>query len=298
MNDLQLSALKSWCSLNDPVHVTNLKEFCNKQQGTIKYTLDTDKVSVVSSAIAIGNSADEEEDIAKKMSALLGSNTPTSLPEADYKKLLVAFKNAPASGGTTLLDMARVAAGFNPIDVKNNDATKYNDYIKRVFECPLFTIEMNNTITYDRKDSDWQTAIEDIANLYEGIDAKDKEKIESSLKQVATAASSNEQTCQSESLFAQSSLNINSTNSGTNEVIVYIYSSNVQMEQSSSKGGTCRQTKFTISKSQIRFYSEFWEEYAETVMNRHIKVLNDWLDNNNTKDGSRKINFTCLKTIK
>ena len=59
---------------------------------------------------------------------------------------------------------------------------------------------------FTRHTSDWNEAIDQISNLYEGISTSDKRKIVENLKTLDKAASSSSKTKQTESLFTQSTI--------------------------------------------------------------------------------------------
>lgn len=240
---------------------------------------------------ATGSKAEEERLRSKSLDGFLGGLPDgSSLDDDNQEQLLQVFKNNPSSGCTSLMDMARVAAGFDPTEPFNDDnLVKFRNYLKRVANCPLMTINYADTVSYDKKVSDWNDAIKGMVDLFEGIETSQKNKIKDSLINLTKCALSHTKTEQSTTLFTQSTINVD--NSG---LYFYAYYSSVKIVADKKKGHTVVQNKFNISRIKLRFYTEYWPSYAEKVMNAHVKSFDNWLNDNNTPDGDNMPDLFCF----
>lgn len=246
-------------------------------------------------------SPEESTNIATSTAVVLGSSDTAAIDKAmkeaietDREKAIEQFKKYPLLGCTTVLDMARVASGYDPNGDMNDQNTKdkYNDYVKRIQTCPFFHLNMNEKQTLNRSESSWGEAIDQISNLFSGVTSKDKEKIVQAVKNLANAVSSKSNTRQGTSLYSVSAIN-----SDEHTIDVYIYFSDISMIASSKKGSDSKQTEITITKTNLSFDTEMWVFYAEKVYDKHYKSIEDWLDDNITEPGNLKTNL-CVGGFK
>ena len=246
---------------------------------------------VVSGSTVVGSGTQDALDKDKAFSALLpppGADEPLTMEK--YNELLKIFTDNPATGCTTVMDMARIAAGFNPLSPELESNQKaFDDYVTRIMRAPFFFLNTSSRTDYQRGEKNWDVVINSIVDLYEGIESQSKQEIKKSLISMARAATSRTNTRQTKNLFAQSTIDLEE------EIQVYIYSSTISLEESERKGSTSKQTDIAIIKARLTFYKNLWPSYAQTVMNRHVKLVNDWLDENTTKPGIQPINLTCFK---
>ena len=281
-----LKQVDNWC-LKNSIPYKEPKKTHLDDSGKNKATEKNIPVTVsVSGAIVIGSGKEE----ALKKDSLVKS-PPGDLSDHDYQELLKAFVDAPATGCTTVLDMARQSSGYDPLEALSNDnAKKFKDYTNRVLDAPFFHIRGSDSSKYINKTKNWNDVIDFVTGLYEGVSSEDKARITKNIKSLAEVAASAVDTEQQQSLFVQSTLQVDQV------LQVYIYSSHITMEEHSHKGAHSTQTVVTIKRVILDFYVDLWPSYAERVMNKHVKKLNVWLDDNTTKkDTSKKVNLTCLK---
>lgn len=179
---------------------------------------------------------------------------------------------------TTLSEMARIAANYQPQTLDNDgaNAAAYEDYLRRMGTNPLFTLRMADVLTYNRESSDWNQVIDAIADTFEGVAAKDKNTIVKGLKTLAQAASSKMSTTQTESLFVQNAVNIDGV------VSLYLYSSKVTFFETNEKGYDTKQTTYDIRRVEFELQSKLWPEYAAKVAQKYTAFVDDWLNNNST----------------
>ncbi|MEC4816465.1 MAG: hypothetical protein SAK29_24835 [Scytonema sp. PMC 1069.18] len=286
----ELEKVNYWCTMNDPANAQREESTFFSFSGMSGIEPPT----VVSGAMVTGSGLENALEQDKIFSSRLPS-TGQSLSVFQYNQLLETFKSNPATGCTTVMDMARIAAGFNPLskpedpkEERQKQEKAFEDYVVRIMKAPFFFLNESSRDDYHRGERDWGNAIKTIVDLYEGIESQSKDSIRKSLEEMAKAATSRKDTRQTKNLFAQSTIDL------AKEVQVFIYSSSISLEESESKGSTSKQTDITIIKARLTFQKETWPAYAEMVMNRHVKLISDWLDDNTTKGGDVKTNLTCF----
>lgn len=281
-----IGSVNSWLSTNNP---KNVPEVIRSKQGS----------NAVGAVAAV--SPDQSTNIATSAAVVLGSSDTSAIDNAmkeaiktDREKAIEQFKKYPLLGCTTVLDMARVASGYDPNGDMNDQNTKdkYNDYVKRIQTCPFFHLNLNEKQTLNRSETSWNDAINQISNLFTGVASKDKEKISQAVTNLANAVSSKSNTRQGTTLYSVSAIN-----SDEHTIDVYIYFSDISMIASSKKGSDSKQTEINITKTNLSFDTEMWEYYAEKVYDKHYKSIEDWLDDNITKPGNLATNL-CIGGIK
>lgn len=206
-----------------------------------------------------------------------------------YEEAVEEFKKHPLVGCTTVFDMARIVSGYNPNEeVEGENRERYDDYVKRIMKCPFFHLKKNEIEYFHRKDKSWSAAIKEIANLFTGVTEGDRENITQSIINLANAATSNRNTRQGKSLFSVSTLS-----SDDHMVEVYIFSTSISLIETKKKGSDSKQTDLDISKIDLAFAVDMWPYHAEAVYKKHLELIDDWLDDNNTRPGPEPTNL-CI----
>lgn len=178
----------------------------------------------------------------------------------------------------TLSEMARNSAGYQPQTLDNTGAqsAQYQQYLRNIGSCPLFILQMSDRLHYDRESSDWNDVITAIANTFEGIAAEDKNKIVSGLTSLAQAASSKMSTTQTENVFVQNAVNVDS------KVSLYLYNSRITFQETKGKGYDSKQTAYDIVRLELTFQSALWPQYCPAVAAKFHSSIDDWLNNTST----------------
>ncbi|MGN0612860.1 MAG: hypothetical protein ACI4JB_03090 [Porcipelethomonas sp.] len=294
-NVLLKGAVNVWLSDNAPLMFQKVKSEKIGMVNSAKIQ-KVNSIKRASEAASISVSPEQSTDIASSSALITGScdyleidKKMKAAVDDDPDKAIEQFKKYPILGCTTVLDMARVASGYDPNgDMDAANKAKYQNYVNRILGCPFFHLVMNEHQTFHRQESSWADAIDQISNLFSGVAAKDKDKISQSIKNLANAVSSKSNTRQGTSLFSVSALN-----SDEHTVEAYIYSSNISMVESKSKGSDSKQTDIDIYKTNLSFDTEMWPYYAKMVFEKHFKLIEDWLNDNTTVPGNEKTNL-CI----
>lgn len=274
MSNLDLK-MESWLTLND------ISLYNNIQQPLLLNVASADQ-TIVSQGLFVGSQLEE----AKKADTQIQQALQTQGRYSDAVK--EAVKVAPATGLTTILDIARIVSNFNPaLPNDKNNVPAYETYVTKILQNPLIHLLDSSRKTFKRKTSNWNETIEQIADLYDGITETDKKKIIKSLKDLANSASSSSSEKQTEKLFTQSTICCDEN------IDIYIYSSSVTMEERNGKHNV-KQVEFDILATHLRFTQELWSLYSDAVLAKHLALMNDWLNAIDTKVDNRLSTLTCL----
>jgi hypothetical protein len=273
------SRIENWMALNDPTQpgklFTTTAEVTAALGAMAAPSAGTE--AVVSNAQLTGGEA----------AAVLAGSTELKqmISEKDYEKGLRRFKEQPMDGCTSVMNIARLAAGFNPLDpdVKGN-VERFKDYAGRILSAPFFNLGYSDSKHVTRKSKDWNDLINSIVGLFEGVKDEDRNKIKDGLEDLAKAATSSSKTKQKMNLFLQ---NVLQADGGTYRA--FLYYSSVELEEDKSKGSTSRQTDFTLARAQLVFRSGDWPFFAERVWKKQVCVVDDWLDGNTTLGGEEPV---------
>lgn len=273
------SKLTAWLTENDPVLFENNIQNQVQVNAPIMAATPEQSTNIAVSSAAVVGDCDY-----KNIDAAIKSKINNNRPEA-----MKIFKESPISGCTTILDMARVASGYDPNGGMNRaNKENYKEYLKKVLACPLFHLKIDTCDTYNRNEKSWNEAINQIVNLFTGVTTNDREKIEQTIKNLVNAVTSNYNTKQGASIFSVSVLDADE-----NHVEAYIYYSDILMCEDKKKGSDCKQSTLNIFKTYLEFRSDLWPIYAEKIFDKHYKAVDDWLDDNSTKQGDIKANL-CI----
>lgn len=244
------SKLHAWIQLNHPDHIK---------------LVATPELNDVMALVA------DSGVIAPSQAALAGPGVGDALANQDWA-------TNPALGAANLANMARNSAGYNPTDLDNagSSTTQYQAFVKKLISCPLFIVKMSDHQSITKTSSDWNTMVDGIANTFEGIADKDKGAIVTGLKNLAQAASSKMSTTETQSLFVQNVINIDSV------ISYYLYSSNTSFVENKGKGYDTKQSVFNVLRLRLEFQTALWPNYWQKVKDAFDGSIDDWLNDNKT----------------
>jgi len=293
-----LSQIESWCNIHDPRHVKDARIDSPKLMSFLETADGFHKTSrpVFSHCTVVGNQAQQTLDRDNKIRSAIADHGKNIY----LKQVTTLLRSHPAAGCTTVMDMARISSGFNPlIPLESGNYQAYLLYIKLLATLPLFELVEDSTQTFPQKAADWDNVIKDIVNLYEGISETDQQLIKQSWIRLVDAVTSHANTRQSENLLVQNILEL------TNEIHVYIQYSSVTFEVVDKVVHSGKSVKHYYSQNydlalhriKLRFKTELWPDSVELVISKHRELVNDWLDGNTTKPGDDPLHsLSCIET--
>lgn len=222
--------------------------------------------------------APETSIAAPSMAAITGSNAESATSNTDWE-------TNPALGAVNCANMARNAAGYVPkLLGPNSDKSKFEDFKRRIMTCPLYTIKLADTLDITRKDENWNTLINAIADTFTGIADKDKGSIVKGLKSLAQAASSKMEQNEQQNVFVQNVVNVDDV------ISYYLYDSQTTFYEKKGKGYDTKQATFKVLRLRLEFQSALWPDWWHKVKEAYDGTMDDWLNDNKTStEGTKPI---------
>lgn len=222
------------------------------------------------------------------LDAYIGSDQPEK--DSAFLETLV---RAPATGCTTLADMARILSGWDALRPEDPDNVgRFYNYIRAIAANPMFRLVQADAVEYTRETDDWTAVINAIADLFEGTGADDKRPIEDSLVQLAVAATSRERGKHLGNLFAQNTLLTDD-----DRIEYYVCSSRVKLTEERSKS-TVTTTRFHILRTRFEFQKDAWNTAtAAKVVAQHFRCVPHWLYGFRTKASNPCHRLACIDRL-
>lgn len=232
-----------------------------------------------------GISVTGDQDVARQQAILAEAQ---NVHGAKSPEAVDAMLEHPATGMMHISDMARIASKWNPMSLEDPGANelRYNDYLNKLLNMPLLTLDYAEHQRVVRQSSDWNELIDGIADLFTGIQASDKDQIRTSLTGLAKAASSKMSTDERTDLFCQSALN-----TGNDVYQLFLYSTNVTFHEEKGKGFDTKQSTFDVRKLRLTLKYDLWtRDFVQRLIGKTSDSLDDWINQNQTEvDDSVKI---------
>ncbi|MCM1123497.1 MAG: hypothetical protein NC416_13020 [Eubacterium sp.] len=139
----------------------------------------------------------------------------------------------------------------------------------------------------EHREKSWGKLIDNVLDLYDGIEGTEKESIRKSLGNIAAAAMNKAGTTQTKNLFIQSEINY------ADEIKVFIFWSKIQMTYNSGKS-TSTQEVVDISKLELQFDKTMWPYYAPMVLKYNISFIQKWLEENALPPQENAMKMVCF----
>jgi len=232
----------------------------------------------VSNAVLVGDNLKATKDMDQKL---------RETPHED-ESYLETLRNNYGTGCSSILDIARISSGFNPFET---EVSVFNKYIKALTSSPFFAMNKFETANHHRGESNWDSAINSIVDLYDGVKDNDKAGIKNSLVNLAKSASTKLDIRNSETLFLQSVIQVNEGN-----VTAFLYSSSIDLEETTKKGFESKQLDVSIKKLELTFNEQLWHQYAHLINQKTVKLITDWADDNSIDETEQLMKTkVCLK---
>ena len=262
--------VRSWAAAQAPAHDAAES---NEALETMLAATTSYKGTFANMALAADSSGDMNEAEDNHAAYFDAYNSDPTSSDAVQK-----LYQAPATAMTRISDMARISAGWNPVLLGGSaaNAQAYQTFLTKVVSMPLLTLKYASTETMTKESSSWSEMINQIADLFVGIQSDNKTAIVSGLTNIANAASSTAGTSETTSVFVQNAMNV-----GNNAYSLYLYNTSFSFVETKGKGFDTKTTKMRIVKVKLDWQTALWSpENAQVLVGNTSKSIKDWGDDN------------------
>lgn len=294
-------AILDWCEENDPNKESNRQNLIKQLKKQSNFTIGANGLNcllnneewkpAICTAVVCGMNNRE----AALKTLMQGYSLPFP-SNYEFEQVLQEFESAPLTGCTTVLDMARIASGFNPNTLQNGISFEQSSYVfshflNRVLEAPFFTLANAQTVTLERNSNNWSDAINELVNLCYSFSNKAPLSLREQMIYLAKTAASNEVTANRTSLFT-----INALEANPDFINVYFFTAYISMRKINGGRKTADSVQSTIklNSTVLSFDVKHWKEYARIILKKHIKLVDEWLEENTTRLGQNQVHL-CIE---
>ncbi|MCP9765179.1 hypothetical protein [Lacihabitans soyangensis] len=193
---------------------------------------------------------------------------------------LNAFAASPATGCASILEIARVKSGYNPLDPAQtaNQGALLN-WISEVKTCisnTLFSQEYGDNVTIGGA-SDWPTYVQQAINTYVGITDADKSRLQMSVQNLVQAAYSAPNQPEVV-IMVQHAIQANTD--GSVSIYFYFTSAVIKYSVGSGKHATSSLGSiFNIYRAKLNLNMTEYQSISNQVANTRIELVKNWLNN-------------------
>ncbi|WP_413111872.1 hypothetical protein [Thaumasiovibrio sp. DFM-14] len=226
-------------------------------------------------SIGAGPNAAAEAQQGKQMDQAIAAG---NLDEA-IRILTASTGNAVSS----ILGLAQSRTGWNPLDPDNaQNAAGFENFVGSLLKVPYFNVTQSERTTVHYEESNYNSLIDKVVSLYDGVMASDVGAIKKSIVDLAQACTSRVNTQNTKTLFVQNTINAAGQN-----IVVGIQQTFMMMERSHSSGKGAPKdqykTEITVNTMELTFQGNLWNaSAAEKLANKFVKSWDDWLDGSTT----------------
>lgn len=282
---VDVEQVEKWLDINDPKDPKPQQSTSSEFSEELKLQSDTTKEAewMVSTGVLIG---ERKEEVLEKSRIL-----QDRLNNRDIEGVRESLADQPTDGLSSVAGIARSAAGLGEeLGNVEENIEGFNKYISILASSPFFIPEFVDIQNISRDGRDYREFIDETINLFESVKSDARETIRSSISTLANAAASRVGEYQGTSLFVQNT--INAAGPDDNDILSIYYSS-IVMQSDERKGATSFQEDFTLARTRLRFRNDMWPAFSRMVMEKEINTVYNWLDQVNTRRGSKEVNL-CI----
>jgi len=191
----------------------------------------------------------------------------------EFERALAAFRNSPLTGCTTVLDLLRRKSGYQPATPNSGAMTMF---VARLLQHPLFRPKPGSPMKFDcivGSNLDCNSAA--IVRKYRGTDAEASRRIDQQLQLLAGNAIRNPGHWQKSEMLLEHSLGAGDAitfymgRSAAQSVYVMMPPANYMYQVQGEKG-----------EMIWDFDTAAWPNHAEAVLQEHLKLVPDWIEEN------------------
>jgi hypothetical protein len=216
-----------------------------------------------------------EEDILARSQKL-----KSLMDQGEMEAGLDYFRNSPADGCTSIIDLARIGAGYNPATGGAGDSFKrFSVFVSAIIAAPVFEKRVLDVRPLRWSTGSWSASIKSLLAQFPHIGAEDAKRIRASVERLARAAAGHPGNVQNGALFVQNVLYADPQ--GYQVYLYYAVASFREIHENKKDPQFIAELK--LARAQLSFLTASWPEFAEAVWNRHVCAVVDWLEDNTLK---------------
>ncbi|KHK49115.1 hypothetical protein PI87_27015 [Ralstonia sp. A12] len=201
-----------------------------------------------------------------------------------------------ANAVSSILGLSQTRSGWNPLDpTEKENAQGFQRFVEQILKVPYFNTTQAETKTVHYQESNYNSLIDKVVDLYDGVTQQDKEKIKRSIVNLAKACTSRVNQKNTQTLFVQNTMHApgNSRN-----IVVQLAQTFMMMELDHRTGKGAPQDQFKTEISvrvlELTFQGDIWDRSAaEKLAAKFVQSWDDWLNDSTTPPSpqQRKIAF-------
>ncbi len=265
---------QDWLDQND--HVDSLKE---KEHVLKLFAIpqsDTDSSVSGQNSIGAGDQAQAQSEA--------GVDLDKAIKDGKKDTVIEILTNSTGNAVSSILGLAQSRSNWNPL---NPDSAKNQEgfqvFVSELLKVPIFNITQSSTTDVKYKEENYNSLIDKVVDLYDGIVEKDKTQIKNSIVNLAKACSSRVNTQNTKTLFVQNTLN---AQKGEN-IVVGLQQTFMMMERSHATGKGAPKdsykTEISVKTLELTFQSNLWNKQLATgLAGKFVKSWDDWLNGGTT----------------
>ena len=232
--------------------------------------------------------------------AAAGKQLDAAKQAGNLDEMINILTSSTGNAVTSILGLSQSRTDWNPLDPDNtNNAQGFTNFVKNILKNPLFTTTQSENKTVHYQESNYDSLIDKVVDLYDGISGQDIDQVKKSIANLAKACTSRVNTSNTSTLFVQNTLN---APEGEN-IVVMLQQSFMMMEYNHNTGKGAPKdtykTEITVNTLELSFNSAAWNRsYAESLAKKFTQSWDDWLNDTTTPaaPSQKAINFCFART--
>ncbi len=228
-------------------------------------------------SVAMGNGAPE--------ASRQGQALDVAIEKGDKKTIVDLLTESTANAVSSILGLSQTRSGWNPLDPNSaQNAQGFQRFVEQILKVPYFNTTQAETKKVHYQESNYNSLIDKVVDLYDGVTEQDKDKIKRSIVNLAKACTSRVNQKNTNTLFVQNSLH---APGNSRDIVVQLAQTFMEMELDHRTGKGAPQDKFRteieVNILELTFKGDIWERSAaEKLANKFIESWDDWLNDTTT----------------